>query len=279
MSIKSKSIASTLLCLALLPTLLWAQNAPTLLILTKVHINGNADFTVEQWKAHEKEYFDKVTNENDLIVGATVLVHYYSNDNSEVIFATTYRTWEDIEKADVKNEELAKIAWPDETNRKAFFAKQRSFYTSEHSDEIRSFLPNTKTLTATTEHIYYIRTRHRAFPEDGKPDEFKARMNEYVQNVTLKNSLIKGYYPSRHLWGSDSREYVEAYVFASLSDMEKSVEEDEKLVKAYWPDETKRKEFLKGLNKYFEPWHGDAVYKHVPELRKIPAQVATAVAK
>jgi hypothetical protein len=250
-----------------------------LLILTKVHFNQKADFTVEQWKAHEKEYLDKVISKNDLIVGATVLVHYYSNDNSEVTFATTYRSWEDIEKADAKNQELAKLAWPDEATRKAFFDKQSSFYTPEHSDEIRAILPNTKTLTATTEHVYYVRTRRRAYPENGKAEDFTERMNQYTQNVTLKNSLLKGYYPSRHQWGADSRDYVEAFVFASLSDMEKAVEEDEKLAKAHWPDEVKRKEFLKELNKYFEPWHGDAVYKHVPELRKMQPAVAAAVAK
>jgi hypothetical protein len=279
MSIKSKGIISTMLCLALLPSLLWAQNDPQWLILTRFHFDPKADFTVEQWKAHEKEYFDKVTQKNDLIVGSNVLVHYYTNDNSEVMFATTYRTWDDIEKADAKNEELAKAAWPDEAKRKAFFDKQRSFYTSEHSDEIRSILPNAKILTATTEHIYYVRTRHRAFPADGKPEEFKELMNEYSQNVTLKNSLLKGYYPSRHQWGADSREYIEAYVYGSLSDMEKSVDENEKLAKAHWPDEAKRKEFFKALDKYFEPWHGDALYKHVPELRKVTVSVPAAVSK
>jgi hypothetical protein len=278
MSIKFKSIGIAVLCMAL-PTLIWGQTAPKFLVLTKVHFDQKADFTVEQWKAHEKEYFDKVTNKNDLIVGTTVLVHYYSNDNSEVMFATSYRTWEDIEKADAKNEELAKLAWPDEGTRKIFFDKQRSFYTSEHSDEIRAILPNTKMFTATTEHVYYVRTRRRAYPEEGKAEDFTARMNEYDQNVTLKNSLLKGYYPSRHQWGADSRDYVEAYVFASMSDMEKAVDENETLIKAHWADEGKRKEFLKELNKYFEPWHGDAVYKHVPELRKIPSPVAAAVAK
>ena len=263
-----------MLCLALLPAALWAQNDPQFLVLTRVHFNRQTEFTPDQWKAHEKEYFDKVTQKNDLIVGTNVLVHYYTDDNSEVLFATTYRTWADLEKAEAKNEELAKAAWPDEATRKAFFDKQRSFYTSQHSDEIRSILPDTKALTATTEHVYYIRTSHRAFPADGKPDEFSKLMNEYNLNVTLKNTLLKGYYPSRHLWGADSREYIEAYAYSSFEDMEKSVEENEKLEKAYWPDETKRKAFLAKLDSYFESWHGDALYKHVPELRKLPALAA-----
>jgi hypothetical protein len=268
---KSLGVTSVMLCLAFLPSLVWAQNDTQFLVITRVHFNPNTEFTVDQWKAHEKEYFDKVTQKNDLIVGTNVLVHYYTNDNSEVLFATTYRTWADLEKAELKNEELAKAAWPDETQRQAFFDKQRSYYTSEHSDEIRSILPNTKLFTATTEHIYYVRTGRRAFPTDGKAEDFTKLMNEYNQNVTLKNSFVKGYYPSRHLWGADSRDYTEAYVFSSISDMEKSVEENEKLEKAYWPDEAKRKEFLAKIDKYFEDWHGDAVYKHVPELRKQPA--------
>ena len=101
-------------------------------------------------------------------------------------------------------------------------------------------------------------------------------MDEFCQNVTLKNSLLKGYYPSRHLWGADSRDYMEAFVFSSISEMEKAVEENEKLVKAYWPDEAKRKEALAKYNKYFDTWHGDAVYKHVPELRKFALSAASA---
>jgi len=55
MSIKSKSIIIALLCIVFLPNLLWGQNTPKFLVLTKVHLNQKAEFTVEQWKAHEKE--------------------------------------------------------------------------------------------------------------------------------------------------------------------------------------------------------------------------------
>jgi hypothetical protein len=191
-----------------------------------------------------------------------------------VLFATTYRSWEDIEKSNAKDDELVKAAWPDEAKRKEYFNKSASFYTSKHSDEIRTILPNTKPFTGTTEHIYYIRTVHRTFPADAKTGEFTELINEYNQHVTLKNPLLKGYYPSRHQWGADSRDYIEAYVYSSLSDMEKAVDENDKLVKAHWPDEAKRKEFFAKLDKYFENWHGDALYHHVPELRKMPAPAA-----
>ncbi len=56
--------------------------------------------------------------------------------------------------------------------------------------------------------------------------------------LPMKNSLIKGYYPSRHLWGADSRDFVEAFVYSTIGDLEKSVEASQALVKSHWPDET-----------------------------------------
>ena len=94
--------------------------------------------------------------------------------------------------------------------------------------------------------------------------------------VIQKSTLLKGYYPSRHLYGSDSRDFVEVFVYSSLTDLEKAEAENEKLVKAYWPDEVKSKAFFKSMDKYFENWHGDAIYRHVPELRKMVPVVAAA---
>lgn len=269
MTVKKFKGILTMLCTAFLPALLFAQNDPQLLVVTRVHFNPTANFSFDEWKAHEKQYFDNVTLKNDLIRRASVLVHYYTNDNSEVLLVTAYNSWEDIEKAGAKNNELARAAWPDSLQRKAFFDKQASFYTSKHSDEIRTIMPNTKLFPADTAvHIYYVRTTHRAFPPDAKPGELQQLMTEYFQNVIQKNTLIKGYYPSRHFWGADSREFVEAYVYASLADMEKAAETNQALITAHWPDATKRKQFFDTFGKYFENWHGDEIYRNVPVLRK-----------
>jgi hypothetical protein len=269
MIIKKLTGIVAMLCMAFLPSVLVAQNVPQVLVVARFHVDPSSKSTFDEWKAHEKEFFDKVTLKNDLILGTNVLVHYYTSDNSEVLFVTAYRSWEDIEKADEKDNELIKAAWPDSVKRRAFFDKQRSFYTPIHSDEIRSIVPNTKLFPADTAvHIYYVRTSHRAFPADSKPGEYQQLMNEYHQNVVLKNTLIKGYYPSRHLWGADSRDFVEAFVYSSLADLEKTAATTDALVKAHWPDETKRKEFFDKLDKYFENWHGDALYRNVPVLRK-----------
>ncbi len=267
---KTLLVSWALLCTALLPAPLSAQNTPKLMVVTRVHFDMNAGNTFDQWKAVEKEYFEKVTLKNDLIIGSNVLVHFYTDDNSEILFVSSYGSWEDIEKANAKSDELAKAAWPDSVQREAYFKKQGSFYTSMHSDEIRSILPDAKIAAAdTTPLVYNILTRHLAFPADGKQSEFRELMKEYNENVTQKNPLLKGYYPSRHAWGADSRELIEAFVYKSLADMEKANDNIEALVKAHWPDEKKRKEFFDKLGKYFVRWHGDALYKNVPELRKM----------
>ena len=269
MIIKKLIGIAAMLCMASLPSVSVAQNDPQLLVVTRVHINPAAEFTFDEWKAVEKEYFEKVTLKNDLILRTNVLLHFYTADNSEVLFVSAYRSWEDIEKAGAKDEELARAAWPDSLKRKAFFDKQSSFYTTKHSDEIRTIAPNTKIFPPDTAvHIYHVSTTHRAFPADAKPGEFQQLMTEYNQNVIQKNSLIKGYYPSRHFWGADSREFIEAFVYSSLADMDKAAADDEALVKAHWPDEIKRKEFFKKLDRYFENWHGDEIYRNVPVLRK-----------
>lgn len=269
MNFKKSAGIVIMLYLFLLPSLVSAQNDPQFMVVTKAHFDPSSKFSFDEWKAVEKEYFDKVTAKNDLIIASNVLVHFYTDDNSEVLFVTVYRSWDDIEKANEKNAELAKIAWPDSVQRSAFFKKQFSFFTTRHSDEIRSILPNIKHAPVdTTPQVYYVRTTHFAFPEDGKQSEIRALLKEYFENVTMKNTLLKGYYPYRHSWGADSREFIEAFVYDSLADLDKGAEMNRELVKAHWPDEAKRKEFFEKMGKYFEKWHGDAIYTNVPELRK-----------
>ncbi len=176
-----------MLCITIFPSVLIAQNDPQLLVVARFHFNLSSPATFDEWKAHEKEYFDKVTAKNDLIVGTNVLVHYYTDDNSEMLAVSVYRSWDDIEKANVKDNELIRAAWPDSVKRQAFFDKRRSFYTSLHSDEIRSVVPNTKVFPAdTAAHVYYVRTTHRAFPADSKPGEYQQLKNEFDQNVTYE---------------------------------------------------------------------------------------------
>lgn len=234
---------------------------PVFLTITTGHWSNNPNADPSDWLKTEKEYFDKVTKKNDLIIGSGYYTHYFTPDNSEVLFVSVYATWEDIEKANDVTNKLIMEGWPDEAKRKAFFEKQSSYYSPMHSDEIYASLSFTKPLKSDSKEplIYYVKKNVAGSGGSG----FK----EYFENVTMKDSFVKGYYTHRHRYGSNSRDAVEVFVFDKLSDIESSFKETDKLVKAHWPDEAKRKEFFKGYNKIFDG-HGDYIYQNVPELAK-----------
>jgi hypothetical protein len=271
MRTKKFYLAGMILLSFMLTTVVVSQVRPEVLVVTKAHWNMHMEDDADvNWLDIEKEYFEKVTSKNELIVTSEVLNHYFTDDNSEILFANTYRSWEDVEKAAARSDELAKEAWPDEAERKAFFKKQSAFYSNKHSDEIYSTLPGAKMLAEKSPEpmVYYVRISHLSFPEGGKTEEIRALREEYINAVVLPNPYVKGYYPSRHRWGADARDFVEAFVVESLADLPKAFDANSELIKDHWPEEEARKDFFTKMNKYFTGWHGDYIYQNVPELSK-----------
>jgi hypothetical protein len=243
-----------------------AQDPPKPVFITMTTLHRNLNTDGKDWKATEQEYFDKVTSKNDLIIGFEILTHYYTENSSEVILVNVFKTWEDIEKANAVSDELAKKAWPDEKARTAFFDKQNSYYLPQHSDEIYNSIETIgmKEFKATTKEpmIVYIRRSQMAMTGKGKG------MKEYNEKITLKDPFIKGYYPFRHAWGSDSRDFMEAYYYDSFADIEKSNQKQDELVKATWPKESDSKAFFDELDLAFTGIHGDYIYHNLPGASK-----------
>lgn len=242
------------------------QNPPKPVFITMTTLHRNLDTDPKDWKATEKEYFDKVTSKNDLIIGSEILTHYYTGNNTEVVLVSVYKTWEDIEKANAISDDLAKKAWPDEKARTAFFDKQRSYYTPYHSDEIYSSIETIgmKEFKPTTKEpmIVYIRKSQLSMSGKGKG------MKEYNEKITLKDPFIKGYYPFRHAWGSDSRDFMEAFFYDTFADIEKSNQNRGELEKTAWPKEADSKAFFDELRLAFTGVHGDYIYHNLPEASK-----------
>jgi GrpB-like predicted nucleotidyltransferase (UPF0157 family) len=264
---KNKFLALGMLILTfLLSVNIQAQEVPkpVYITITTMYRNLNADRT--DWKKTEQEYFDKVTSKNELIIGSEILTHFYTANSSEVLHVSVYKTWEDIEKAGDITDELVKKGWPDEAARKAFFDKQRSYYSTKHSDEIYTSQPAVggKELKTNSKEpmIVYVRKSQLSMNGQGKG------LKEYNEKVTLKNPYIKAYYPHRHAWGADSRDFNEAFLFDSMADFEKSNDKDDELVKAAWPDEKARKAFFDEMNKAFTGLHGDYIYHNEPTMKK-----------
>jgi hypothetical protein len=263
---KTKNLVLGMLILTLLLSIkIHAQEVPKPVYITVTTLHRNLDADRKDWKQTEQEYFDKVTSKNDLITGSEVLNHYYTANSSEVLFVSVFNTWEDIEKANDVTNELIKKGWPDEKVRKAFFDKYNSYYGPMHSDEIyTSIAAGTKELQTTSKEpmIVYVRKSEMALNGQGKG------LKEFNEKVTLKNPFIKAYYPHRHAWGSDSRDFLEAYFYDSLCDLEKSNDKQTELINSAWPKEDERKAFMTEMNKAFTGIHGDYIYHNEPSLRK-----------
>lgn len=247
-----------------------ASERPEYVTMTTLHWNMEKDdFEMDQWKAVEKEYMDKVTKKNEHVLSAGFYLHNISADNSELIYVQVFKDWNSIDLAAKRDGELVKEAWPNETDRDAFFDKQSDYYSPMHSDEIYATLPNAKDLNEVKEGmIVYFRTGHFAFPKDGTYNEFMETHTEYAENVMHKNEYIKGYYPMSHAYGSDKTDFIEAYFLDSLADMDKMFDRNGELFNEHWKDEAAKKEINDKGDKYFTGLHSDAVYSVVPELRK-----------
>jgi hypothetical protein len=270
---KSYRILFIALFLAILAGNTYAQPADqqSFVTVTTVHWNmENKDFSMDKWKAIEKEIFDKITSKNEYVSSSLFLMHYFTADNTELKIVNTYSSWENIEKAEERGNELAKAAWPDKDQRTAFFRSEAAYYTNFHSDEIYTTLPYAKPLAAKSSEplIYYVMVSQQAFPEGGTQKEAGDLMTDYVKNVINKNPAILAYYPSRHAWGSNSQDFVQAYVVKSFEDIVKALDTDTQLEKSAWPDETARKDYFAKRNKYFTGQHADFIYTSVPELTK-----------
>ena len=263
---KSNLVYGLLILTFLLSSISYAQEDPKPVFITVTTLHRNLDSDGKDWKKTEQEYFDKVTSKNDLIIGSEILTHYYTENSSEILHVSAYKTWEDIEKSGDITDELIKKGWPDEKARKAFFDKQRSYYTTRHSDEIYTSQPaaGEKQLKTDSKEpmIVYIRRSQLSMNGQGKG------LKEFNEKVTMKNPYVKGYYPYRHAWGIDSRDFMEAFLFDSMSDFDKSNDKDDELVKAAWPKEADRKAFFDEMNKAFTGLHGDYIYHNEPTMSK-----------
>ena len=87
---------------------------PLYLTVTTMYWNGDSDMTMDEWKAGEKEYMEKVTKKNEHIRSAAYYTHLITENSNEVLYVQSYENWDAIDKAAARNSELEKKAWPDE---------------------------------------------------------------------------------------------------------------------------------------------------------------------
>ncbi|THD69075.1 hypothetical protein E7Z59_01740 [Robertkochia marina] len=266
------AMGGLIIVLLLFPTLLTAQmeNQPYVTVTTMHFDFSDEGNNYGTWKAAEQEYREKVINKNDLIRGTAVYTHLYTEDSREVVFVQVYDSWEDIEKAQERNGELAQESWPDEAERNAFFDKLNSHYSEWHSDQIYRMMPGAKYLAQPAEKdmVLYVRINYMAYPEDGSQEEFMEGYNWFIENMVNKNEIAKAYYPHIHAWGTDRREMVDAWLYDSMADVEKAGDRMEELWNEGLPEEAQRKAMGEKMGKYFLGHHKDMLYTYIHDLSK-----------
>ena len=264
MKTTNRFLTAMVVILMLFSTTIFAQDEeapkrPEYITVTTMYWSKDNDSSMDEWKATEKEYMDKVTSKNEHIIGGWYYTHLLTENSNEVLYVQSYPNWEALDKAAARSSELEKEAWPDEEARKAFLKNMNSAFSNYHSDEIFATLPGAKILPAAPEGdmVLYLRQNKLAFPKDGTNEEFSSLRKKIIDNVINKNEYIKGYYPSIHAWGSDRRDLNEGILLNSLDDLGKMFDRNQELMK-----EALTEEEGKALGKYIK-CHGDYVYTAV----------------
>lgn len=239
-------------------------DGPMYLSATTMYWSKDYEGSDEDWRAVEKEYMEKVTKKNEYVAWAGYYTHLFTENSNEVIYVQGYPSWEAMDKAAARNGELEKEAWPDETARRAFLDKMQSAYSKYHSDEIMITMGGAKHMAEkpTKDMVVYLRKNKWAFPEDGTMAEYGELYGKIREGVIEKNEYIKAYYPNRHNWGSDRRDFVEAVFIDSIDDLGKMFDRNDELMK-----EALTEDEMKALNKYFKG-HGDYLYTWLHKLSK-----------
>jgi hypothetical protein len=96
--------------------------------------------------------------------------------------------------------------------------------------------------------------------EDFSMKEWQAVEKEFLDKVTLKNDHILATTTSLHFMTEDNTEVLYVQLFNSWNDIDLSSKKNNELIKKAWPDEAKRKAFLKKRDSYYSSYHSDEIY-------------------
>jgi len=81
-------------------------------------------------------YAENCLAKNEFVVSYKIMRHFWGHNNTDFIQMVEVKSWEDIEKANDKINELFNKAWPTEQDRKKFNDANNKYFTGKHSDEI-----------------------------------------------------------------------------------------------------------------------------------------------
>ncbi len=102
--------------------------------------NAELDFPLEgnnaEFDSLTKEYNMNVLDKNDMLLSYKVVRHWWGNNNRDFVTIMEVKSWEDVIKANEKNNELFEAHWNTPEKQKAFDDAYNKYFTGKHSDEI-----------------------------------------------------------------------------------------------------------------------------------------------
>ncbi len=219
---------------------------PLYVTVNTLHVVADANY--DELKKLEQEYFDKVINNNDLILYHETLIEQTDSAMVKVKFINTFSNWNDIKNSETVNEILVVRNWPYASERKLYFEKQNNLYSNFHSDQIyltTEFHKNfSEKKEGETPNMVRIDTSILA---DTNDDNAYENYVSYVENVIYKNPLLYSYQPIRQYFGGDSREFVEVFILNLGVTFEEFEQNNTELLEKFMPEAKKREKFLEEI--------------------------------
>ena len=81
-------------------------------------------------------YVEKAIKPNKYILNHNIMVHFWGHDNQNYIQQFEVANWGDVVNAENEMTRLFEAAYPNTTDRKAFWDAYNIYFTGQHSDEI-----------------------------------------------------------------------------------------------------------------------------------------------
>lgn len=104
-----------------------AERSGSYRVMTSHHWQIPQGDSVEQALALSKQWRDKVLNQNPFLVKTDYLLRHQKDNRYELLAVYYYQDKDAAAKANGLMGQLIEKAWPDEQERKAFFARLQSY--------------------------------------------------------------------------------------------------------------------------------------------------------
>ena len=116
-------------------------------------------------------------------------------------------------------------------------------------------------------HVFLVTTWETLMPEGGSAAERNAIISQWTDEVTANNEYIVSQTHLRHLYGSDSGQWIVITEFRNWNDIEAADPRDTELFLAHWTTPEEQEEFNSTFGKYFGG-HSDEIYSELSQFNK-----------